>query len=352
MKRKCPYCLEYFSISNTTHQDICLLGPIRKEKQQILEKELQVRNYTSFLTKLLVLSTSTPEEVFCTRHALAQVPCIITDLQMPVGWTFSHIEQALQQSEVIGQSCASGNHSNVQNLAMSAKNFFQLRKKHLYPLYGMDIPLYQTSLLNDVKIPHFFTKNWLQEVLAQSTFLVLLVGGPSTFVGLHQDICGVHAWIQLVKGKKIYFLFPPESNAGEVFGLGFHFPASLKNQVISDKIRQCNGLVVLLQEGETIFIPSGWWHAVLNLTDTIACGDAVINITNIKAVITSYLLDKKPFNDIGLNMETLLEYGISESITLDDVIMLYNTLLLFPPSEWVDALLYATKCKVFSFFNK
>lgn len=156
----------------------------------------------------------------------------------------------------------------------------------------------------------------------------------------------------MVKGKKLYFLFPPESNAGDVFGLGFHFPAALYNDLLVEKIKQTNGLVVQVQEGETIFIPSGWWHAALNLTDTIAWGDAVINITNINRVGSSYVLDPKPFQDIGLDMEKLLEFGVCQAFTLDHVAILYNTLQLLSPCEWVDALLHALKWKAFSVLNK
>jgi hypothetical protein len=89
---------------------------------------------------------------------------------------------------------------------------------------------------------------------------VLLVGSPSSFVGLHKDICGIHSWITLGKGKKLYFLFPPESNAETLFGQEFHFSAALKSESkeMREKIRLAKGMVLYLDEGKTIFIPSGW----------------------------------------------------------------------------------------------
>lgn len=41
--------------------------------------------------------------------------------------------------------------------------------------------------------------------------------------------------------------------------------------------------------GDFIFVPSGWWHSILNLSDTIAVTQNFVNRENLDAVIQSFV---------------------------------------------------------------
>ena len=52
--------------------------------------------------------------------------------------------------------------------------------------------------------------------------------------------------------------------------------------------------------GETIFVPGGWWHAVLNVTDTLAVTQNYMNSVNFENVWKSIRVTRKVFSEYFL----------------------------------------------------
>jgi len=105
---------------------------------------------------------------------------------------------------------------------------------------------------------------------------------------VHIDPLATSAWNTLVVGKKRWVIFPPHLSKSIVKGNGlvrndeddeavhyfsFILPrikrkASLMRGIPKYKNFCC--FEFTQNAGETIYIPQGWWHAVLNITDTVA----------------------------------------------------------------------------------
>jgi hypothetical protein len=193
------------------------------------------------------------------------------------------------------------------------------------PLYGMDIGLDKTSLEKEITIPALFMDNAFADSRIISSFLVAFVGGPGTYCGLHTDTCNIHSYIWLLSGTKLYYLFPPESHPDQVFGHGKHFPTIIEKE-LKNQMERIGGMVLIVSEGDIIFIPAGWWHAATNITDTIAWGNSIINFSNIKAVLSCYRERPEEFERVYLDIKVLLEVMVERATTYETVATLLSSL--------------------------
>jgi len=105
---------------------------------------------------------------------------------------------------------------------------------------------------------------------------------------VHLDPLATSAWNTLVVGQKRWVLFPPHVSKSIVKGSGLvrsdeddeavHYFSFILPR-IKRKASMLKGIPkykdfccfeFTQNAGETIYVPNGWWHAVLNLTDTVA----------------------------------------------------------------------------------
>lgn len=119
---------------------------------------------------------------------------------------------------------------------------------------------------------------------------LLIAGAGTRFPVLHYDLHYLHAFITQVRGDKIVWLYPPDQGR-------FLYPREdLRNvsQITSfDPVdprqypdyRDASCLEVRLAEGDTIFIPSGWWHRTQVLSTSVAVTWNVVNRSNWEAFI-------------------------------------------------------------------
>ncbi|KAI4158399.1 MAG: hypothetical protein LQ342_007485 [Letrouitia transgressa] len=152
---------------------------------------------------------------------------------------------------------------------------------------------------------------WVPECFAEDLFAVLgeqrpdsrwLIMGPersgSTF---HKDPNATSAWNAVLRGSKYWIMFPSSTsypappgvfvseNQSEVttplsiveWLSGFHAEAR--------KTRGC--MEGICKEGELVYVPSGWWHLVVNLSPSIAITQNFVPSAHLAKVL-SFLKNK------------------------------------------------------------
>jgi hypothetical protein len=149
--------------------------------------------------------------------------------------------------------------------------------------------------------PEAFTPNWADHPLLDR------LSGPEIFIGqadtgfghLHQDQVSVHVGFVQLKGKKEFVVFPPEDGRYLDTFQGREFPYEYRNSRICYSnltnyerfpgLREARQRRIVLNEGQAMLLPAGWWHTTYNLTDSVSYSIRIINKSNVTSMLWRHL---------------------------------------------------------------
>lgn len=179
----------------------------------------------------------------------------------------------------------SDTHAETMTLDAYAKYVYQEGAVDDAPLAVYDSQVgydERKTLLDHYQVPSCFRSDLLEECLREyefeddshrPPFRWILMGGERSGTGLHVDPAGTHAWVALVQGCKRWVLFPPNVDRKAIGMLEDHqIAASIwYRKWYSNAIQQFPSAVEYLQRpGETVYVPAGWPHIVVNLELSVA----------------------------------------------------------------------------------
>eukprot|EP00537_Pseudo-nitzschia_pungens_P008208 CAMPEP_0172363206 /NCGR_PEP_ID=MMETSP1060-20121228/6631_1 /TAXON_ID=37318 /ORGANISM="Pseudo-nitzschia pungens, Strain cf. cingulata" /LENGTH=456 /DNA_ID=CAMNT_0013085901 /DNA_START=8 /DNA_END=1378 /DNA_ORIENTATION=- len=96
----------------------------------------------------------------------------------------------------------------------------------------------------------------------------ILIGPPRSGTGLHIDPLGTHAWVTLIEGAKRWVLFPYGTDKSSIGMQDPQIPSAIwfSSDWYPKSMKLNPGAIEILQRpGETVYVPAGWPHLVLNL---------------------------------------------------------------------------------------
>ena len=133
-----------------------------------------------------------------------------------------------------------------------------------------------------------------------------IIGPRRSGTGIHVDPMGTSAWNALISGIKLWCLFDPKTpdylvkpvstEKGKHPDEAITLFTTVYNRVLSNNWPTNYPPIVGLQmPGEVMYVPSGWWHVVLNIEDTIAVTENFCDESNFERCVKKAYLSRPAF---------------------------------------------------------
>lgn len=254
-------------------------------------------------------------EAFTKEFHATGTPCVINNIPTVENWPAVQrwtLQALSADQDLVERVFKCGEDDEGRSIKVKLRHFLQYldHNRDDSPLYVFDTAFDEDRLarriLKDYQVPSYFKNDLFRYVSEKRRppYRWFLVGPERSGTTVHIDPLGTAAWNTLLVGKKRWVLFPPHVPKPVVKGKGLiskheddeaiHYFTFILPRIRQHAKERCAAGDPAYQSfacyeftqhaGETVFVPTGWWHAVLNVTHTVGCTQNFCAPTNFDAV--------------------------------------------------------------------
>ncbi|KAG6448268.1 hypothetical protein O3G_MSEX005421 [Manduca sexta] len=132
-----------------------------------------------------------------------------------------------------------------------------------------------------------------------------LVSAAASYTDFHVDFGGTTVWYHVLHGQKIFYLIPPTSTNLALYQQWC--ASNNQNERFFGDMVEWYGTAEL-SAGQTLFIPSGWIHAVLTPCDSLVFGGNLLHSYAIEMQLQIYEIERR------VETPTMFRYPLFEAM--------------------------------------
>lgn len=173
------------------------------------------------------------------------------------------------------------------------------------PLYLFDCQsTAMKQLVQEYTVPAIFAQDLFQtfnngDITCRPDYRWIIVGPERSGSTFHKDPNYTSAWNANLTGKKLWVMLPPgikppgvgtddeESEVTSPVGIAEWVLSGFYNDSLKLALQgQCQ--IGVTFPGECMFVPSGWWHSVINLEDSVALTQNFVTVPTMPNVLNFF----------------------------------------------------------------
>lgn len=261
--------------------------------------------------------TGLSPEVFATEFLQPMLPVVLTDLtaDWPARekWTIEHFKNQhghLQVPVVSNNYSKPGKGYMAPDRVISFREFLEIIESGPTDLriFLWNIFRVAPELRHDFRIPTI-----MDGFVDELPFMFF--GGEGSKVALHYDIDMSHVFLNQIHGRKRVLLFAPDQSRNlyrHPFTVASYVDLNHPDYSKYPALNNARGYEVILQPGETLFMPSGYWHYI-EYTDggysisLRSFGSLPARVRGLANIATHYVVDRGMNRLIGPSWRKMKE---------------------------------------------
>lgn len=266
---------------------------------------------------------------FFERYMLPNRPVIITDVSQ--SWTcvkkwlkanetaidFDSLRQHLKDRLVPVANCSKQHFNSHEKSETHLHKYLDWWEKYAASNHQLEDNNEELLYLKDwhlqqeegdaqfYKVPVFFQSDWLNEYLLESKkqdYRFVYMGPKGSWTPFHSDVYSSFSWSTNIVGMKRW-IFLAAGDEKQLLDKNSRLPFSIDAAELRD--RNISYFELFQGPNEAVFVPSGWFHQVWNLEDTISVNHNWFNGTHVEQIWNA--------------LRTNLGYVIDELASWDEV---------------------------------